>query len=117
MLGFLFGNLSQKVITKSLKFFKKEYRKGRKKTGSSFRRGMKELDMQLRDGRMHPRAVSWGMEENNFTKEKPHTAAVEEGEDLNGTLGLGTGRKQVGFLHDTPSIVNSSVGKVFFMLS
>lgn len=80
---------------------------------------MKELDKQPRDGRMCPRAVSWGMEENNFTKEKPHTAVVEEG----GTLmepRLGN-REETGglppFLHDTHSIVNSSVGKVFFMLS
>lgn len=32
-LVFLFGNPSQKVITKSLKLFKKEHRKWRKKTG------------------------------------------------------------------------------------
>lgn len=45
-LGFLFGNLSQKVITNSLKLFKKEHRKGRKKTGNSFRRLKKKLETQ-----------------------------------------------------------------------
>lgn len=45
-LGFLFGNLSEKVFAKSLKLFKKKHRKGREKTGNSFRRWKNELGMQ-----------------------------------------------------------------------
>lgn len=45
-LAFLLGSLSQKVIIKSLKLFKKEHRKGKKETKYSFRSWKKEPEMQ-----------------------------------------------------------------------